>query len=220
MTRTFSGIAVLLALVMTVLGCGKPNITPECTMNGLGQGSCSFTNKGTAAGAVCGRIGVNDLWGSAKSGAELSVEFSAPFCSGEVAQMTTTKVDFSVPAMRTLCKSTNRGSWSDVCQFEFLADGSAAGAAWDRVAAKAMTKSVAKPPPGEGSRKLTMDEVKEEQAKVDALLSQLASAKDDATRLAIQKQLQDEQAKQQDEMGRDGWPKKKCTPGDPLCSDD
>ena len=70
----------------------------------------------------------------------------------------------------------------------------------------------------------------EQQKKVDNLLSELSNAKDDATRAQLQKQLQEEQAKQQN-MARGGGgprpagggaaagPTKKCAPGDPLCSD-
>jgi hypothetical protein len=60
------------------------------------------------------------------------------------------------------------------------------------------------------------------QARIDGLLSQLSSAKDDATRLALQKQLQEEQQRQQDALvaKRSGGTKPpcNCSPGDPLCS--
>jgi colicin import membrane protein len=79
------------------------------------------------------------------------------------------------------------------------------------------------------------EQAKAAQAKIDGLLSQLSSAKDDATRLALQKQLQDEQQKQQDALSAKktggGGPRSgaaaspggskppcNCTPGDPLCS--
>src|SRR5262249_44232773 len=72
----------------------------------------------------------------------------------------------------------------------------------------------------------------EQLAKVDGLKSQLDSAKDEATRLALQKQLDEERAKA-DKMkpGGGGGPRPStgsgagptkpacnCTPGDPLCS--
>ncbi len=69
----------------------------------------------------------------------------------------------------------------------------------------------------------------ENQKKVEGLLQQLASAKDEATRLALQKQLDEEKAKQ-DQLRRShgggarpasgGGPKPACNcpPGDPLCS--
>ncbi|APR77650.1 Hypothetical protein A7982_02997 [Minicystis rosea] len=72
-------------------------------------------------------------------------------------------------------------------------------------------------------------ELKEQQAKVDGLLAQLASAKDEATKLELQKKLEEEQRKSETirkGVGGPGprgdapaAPKKKCTPGDPLCTD-
>jgi len=64
-------------------------------------------------------------------------------------------------------------------------------------------------------------QAKEQQAKIDSLLSQLASAKDEPTRLALQKQLDAEKAKLA--AGRKtgiGAPAKpcNCAAGDPLCS--
>ncbi|MFT3764472.1 MAG: hypothetical protein QM820_02980 [Minicystis sp.] len=72
-------------------------------------------------------------------------------------------------------------------------------------------------------------ELKEQQAKVDGLLAQLASAKDEATKLELQKKLEEEQRKSETIRKGTGGPgpkgdapaapKKKCTPGDPLCTD-
>jgi colicin import membrane protein len=71
-------------------------------------------------------------------------------------------------------------------------------------------------------------QLKEQAAKIDGLLNQLSSAKDDAQRLALQKQLEEEKAKT-DSIRKGGGgpaksdapaaPKKKCHPGDPLCTD-
>lgn|GEM_PF-3161942 len=36
--------------------CGEPQLASTCKMNGLGSGSCSFTNTGNASGAVCGAV--------------------------------------------------------------------------------------------------------------------------------------------------------------------
>lgn len=112
------------------VACGKPEIGQECTMNGFGAGSCSFTNKGGAAGSVCGHIVVrrNDLGEVAKSGS---------FCSGEVAKQSTAKVDFHVSAVNSACddpldssgsledlsaRMKSRKSWSDNCSFSFVKD--------------------------------------------------------------------------------------------------
>ncbi len=75
-------------------------------------------------------------------------------------------------------------------------------------------------------------QAKEQSDKVNALLAQLARAKDDAEKAKLQKQLEEEKAKQ-DEMAKGGRrggggpakagggdaPKPKCRPGDPLCTD-
>ena len=74
--------------------------------------------------------------------------------------------------------------------------------------------------------------LEEQQHKTDSLMSQLANAKDDADRAKLQKQLDDERAKTDSGKPRGGGgggprpasggsdaPKKKCTPGDPLCTD-
>lgn len=71
---------------------------------------------------------------------------------------------------------------------------------------------------------------KEQDDKVNGLLSQLESAKDQATKDALQKQLDEERVKAENlrkNVGGGGGPrpvgggapKAKCTPGDPLCSD-
>jgi hypothetical protein len=199
------------ALTVATAGCGKSSIAEECTMNGFGQGSCSFTNKGSAAGAVCGRIALRN------SGTQ-AVERGAPFCSGEVAKMTTTKVEFSLPAVRTLCKSDDGGAWSDVCAFRFIADGDDAGAEWDPAVAEA--EATKRTTAADEQAKRTEEQTK----RVNALLVQLANAKDDAEKARLLKQLEDEKAKQdaaaKSRGGGERVRKPKCRPGDPLCSDD
>jgi colicin import membrane protein len=71
----------------------------------------------------------------------------------------------------------------------------------------------------------------DQQKKTDSLIAQLSSAKDDAERARLQKQLAEEQAKTESikksspagaggpRPAGDAPPKKKCTPGDPLCTD-
>lgn len=72
----------------------------------------------------------------------------------------------------------------------------------------------------------------EQSKKVDSLLTQLAGANDEATRLRLQKELQEAQrATESMKTGRGGGarpaagagaagkPKGKCAPGDPLCTD-
>jgi len=82
----------------------------------------------------------------------------------------------------------------------------------------------------EEEKKKLESQMREQTAKVDGLLSQLASAKDEATRAKLQKELEEERLKQESLKtggARVGGPgpvktgpaKSKCTPGDPLCSD-
>ena len=102
-------VSVLLA------ACGKAELSQDCTMNGFGQGRCSFTNKGDAKGSVCGHIVVTHNNGD-------GTEESSEFCSGEVENKSTKQVDFSVPAVRALCKTQGLDkSWGDVCSFTFVA---------------------------------------------------------------------------------------------------
>jgi len=86
----------------------------NCVMNGLGQGSCSFTNTGKTKGAICGKIVVH---GPGKFE-------GSKFCSGMVEPMTTNKVEFNEPNVQDLCEPKNfMQSWTEVCEFEFVQDG-------------------------------------------------------------------------------------------------
>ena len=71
-------------------------------------------------------------------------------------------------------------------------------------------------------------QLKEQAAKVEGLLNQLSSAKDEATRLALQKQIEEAQEKTKALKGSGGGARPtggsgaskpcNCQPGDPLCS--
>ncbi len=87
----------------------RPQVTEECIMNGFGKGTCSFTNMGKTAGAQCGIIQVQGP-GTASSG---------QFCSGQVAPMSTTKVEFDVPEVNELCDNGFE-SWTKKCDFSFI----------------------------------------------------------------------------------------------------
>lgn len=70
----------------------------------------------------------------------------------------------------------------------------------------------------EESTKAVAD-AKAQQAKIASLLAQLASAQDEATRAAVQKQLDDEQRKILKDGKSPGSAKPcNCNPSDPLCS--
>lgn len=108
--------SVAAAIALLFVACGDPKVEPSCTMNGFGAGACSFTNTGTSAGSVCGRVVVR------RSGQTDKAE-SALFCSGEVGKRSTTKVDFTIPGVSDLCGTPNplAQKWSDVCSFGFTA---------------------------------------------------------------------------------------------------
>jgi hypothetical protein len=94
----------------------RPIVEAECIMNGYGQGSCSFTNTGKTTGAKCGHIQVNGP----------GIVTSAPFCSGQVAPMSTTKVEFNIPAVDELCDNGFQ-SWTEKCGFSFYERGLGGG---------------------------------------------------------------------------------------------
>lgn len=119
------GITLLLLIVLFT--SGEAIITKECVMNGRGEGTCSFTNTGTAEGEMCGRIFVETKDG--KKNAESNI-----FCSGKIPVNTTVNVSFNVPQTQVLCGvssfeqelvygfSAGLGSinWTDKCDFYFV----------------------------------------------------------------------------------------------------
>ena len=90
-------------------------VDESCVMNGYGQGSCSFTNTGKTAGAVCGVIQVNGP----------GTISSDTFCSGSVEPQSTEKVEFSIPQVDVLCDN-GFASWTEKCTFDFVTDEPAA----------------------------------------------------------------------------------------------
>lgn len=96
----------------------RPIIENDCVMNGLGAGSCSFTNVGKTEGALCGRIVVQGP----------GTHTGSKFCSGIVPPMSTVKVEFVEPAVDDLCEPKSFGqSWTDICGFNFVKDGLGGG---------------------------------------------------------------------------------------------
>lgn len=88
----------------------KANIKNSCVMNGLGQGSCSFTNTGEGSGSVCGRISVRDLYYQ-------EIATSSIFCSGKIKTLSTNQVNFSIPDVIYRCP---RGLTGSNCDFQFI----------------------------------------------------------------------------------------------------
>lgn len=105
---------LLLSLVLT--SCLGSKVSYSCTMNGLGDGECSFTNTGSFSGSMCGKIVV------VKNENEGIREESGLFCSGNVPAKSTTKVSFSVIKVNALCREVFK-NWTDVCSFYFIEEG-------------------------------------------------------------------------------------------------
>lgn len=105
------------ALFCLFVACGSPKIETHCLMNGLGVGSCTFTNTGSAPGAVCGAIHLYQKGGGGKA------TDSSPFCSGEVAKSSTVTSPFQVLELNTICAlraGTDDKAWTDACDFVFV----------------------------------------------------------------------------------------------------
>jgi hypothetical protein len=90
----------------------RPIVNEACIMDGYGKGNCDFTNTGKTAGAICGVIQVNGP----------GIANSNKFCSGMVAPMSTTKVEFNIPAVDQLCDN-GFNDWRDKCDFSFVKEG-------------------------------------------------------------------------------------------------
>jgi hypothetical protein len=94
----------------------RPIVEESCVMNGYGKGECNFTNTGKTTGAKCGSIRVDGP----------GVVNSEKFCSGQVAPMSTEKVEFNIPAVDELCDN-GFDDWRDKCEFNFVESGIGGG---------------------------------------------------------------------------------------------
>lgn len=127
--------------VLWASGCGDPKLEPDCSMNGFGQGTCSFTNTGSSAGGVCGYLVVSrTLTASSparrRDGPEatdsreaqrdavqlLGFVRSSVFCSGDVGSRETKAISFGVGLVPELCEGRDGSSWRDNCEFEFVSE--------------------------------------------------------------------------------------------------
>ena len=102
----------LLAIVPAGFACGKPRIEQQCTMNGLGEGKCAFTNTGDGEGAMCGVVRVFRKDGSREI-------VSNTICSGKLAESSTINIEFSMPETREFCDGSTGQSWNAICSFAF-----------------------------------------------------------------------------------------------------
>lgn len=98
---------VLAVLFVPALQIGQ-HLEARCQVNGLGSGSCQFTNTGWTPGSQCVVVRlVNKNGGMASSG---------PLCSGRVWPNDTKQQDVSIVVGDT-CSSKDM-SWSDFCAME------------------------------------------------------------------------------------------------------
>jgi len=97
-------------------GLGQ-EVETGCRVNGLGQGSCLFTNTGWAPGTSCAEVRLRNGAKSATSG---------KFCSGRIAPNDTVEKSFSI-VVGDVCadgKATAK-PWQDVCEMEVAYGGGA-----------------------------------------------------------------------------------------------
>ncbi len=106
----------LIPIVLVSAGIGgllfftRPDVHHDCTMNGLGHGTCAFTNRGYREGASCGRVRV-------ACGARSTP--GAMFCSGTVRPNDTFNVPFVVTGI-DLIRPYQHDDWRQECDFDFF----------------------------------------------------------------------------------------------------
>jgi hypothetical protein len=102
-----AGLGLLLIIVLAALLGGKPEIEPDCTLNGYGVGKCNFTNRGSK-GSICGY-----LYGRCNNDRTAT---SSTICSGEVGTNETKSVPVSFVDFGEIADRYG-GRWKDNCSF-------------------------------------------------------------------------------------------------------
>lgn len=121
MTRSTKNLFYSCLFLLLLPSC-KAEISEDCTVNGFGSGTCSFTNRGDGSGTLCGTVEIirgnpSDLKGDDR------LVTSSVFCSGKVEPSSTTKVEFSVPGVSQLCDPGSSGqSWNEICYLRWQID--------------------------------------------------------------------------------------------------
>lgn len=104
------GIALVIALFGALLAArGSPDIVSQPVMNGRGDGTATFTNRGALAGSVCGHVTVSCGRGARRS---------ATFCSGTVEPNATKRVEFTVAEMDVIIPYGR--DWRHDCDLSFV----------------------------------------------------------------------------------------------------
>lgn len=113
---------VLLIMLVALQGCGKADISSNCSTNGFGRVECSFHNKGNAEGSLCVKVKLlptseNSFAKSAYSQYVNGIS-SQEICSGIVKANDVVQRSqhggFEV-APSDFCSLVRGGSWSDGC---------------------------------------------------------------------------------------------------------
>lgn len=100
---------LLLLISLVVVSCGRADIGRDCRINGLGDGSCTFTNTGNGKGSLCVQPELVRHDGQLIK--------SQTICSGEVAPSTSVKIDFYMSGVLDFCGTAGVG-WSDQCDLQ------------------------------------------------------------------------------------------------------
>lgn len=103
-------------LTALLSACGKPDIKHDCNLDGRGELTCHFSNKGNAKGSVCV---VTELYFSQRP--TLAFEADAELCSGLVesndVRETRKLVSFGGKRPVEVCQSPAGLSWTETCSF-------------------------------------------------------------------------------------------------------
>ncbi len=104
---------LLLLMVILLAGCGQAQISNDCRINGLGQGSCSFTNTGTGKGSLCVMPQMVRTDGQTLE--------SSLICSGNLESSSTSVVQFFITGLISFCTNDESGkTWTDYCELQII----------------------------------------------------------------------------------------------------
>lgn len=101
-------VGFIAAWVVMPIGIGQ-DISANCHVNGLGNGSCSFTNTGWSPGTACSEVNIVNYDSKSAS--------SGVICSGRVSPRETITKEFSI-IIGELCDAPRGLSWNDVCHMQ------------------------------------------------------------------------------------------------------
>jgi len=119
-TLTLSFLVIVVITVFFIIwfvipiGLGQ-KIESSCKVNGLGQGSCSFTNTGWTPGTVCAEVTITNT-------SNHKIASSGTLCSGRVWPNDTAEKSFAI-VMGDTCTDENpylASPWNKNCEMHVL----------------------------------------------------------------------------------------------------